>query len=89
MNPTYTIHESAFMTRTVGTQLRSELILDPVQAWHRGRALDAMLAATRLPVKRGVQRGPHRFFNEIDDLRQLEQARVLNSPRGDSRFVKS
>lgn len=66
------------MTRTVGTQLRSELILDPVEAWHRGRVLDRMLAAIRPPLKRGVQRAPHRFFNEIDDLRQLEQARVLN-----------
>lgn len=77
------------MTRTVGTQIRCEFILDPVQAWHRGRELDGMLATTRLPVKRGVQRGSHRFFNEIDDLRQLEQARVLNNPQGDSRFVKS
>lgn len=68
------------MTRTVGTQFRSEFILDPAEAWHRGRLLDKMLAATALPVKRGVLRAPHRVFNQIDDLRQLEQARVLNSP---------
>ena len=70
------------MTRTVGTQLRSEFILDPAVAWHRGRALDKMLAATALPVKLGVLRAPHHVFNELDDLRQLEQARVLNSPPG-------
>ncbi len=66
------------MTRTVGTQLRTEFILDPTEAWHRGRALDQMLAATRLPRPRGVQRAAHEVFNQIDDLRQLEQARVLN-----------
>lgn len=68
------------MTRIVGTQNRSEFILDPVQAWHRGRALDQMLAAARIPVPHGVQRAPHRVFNQIDDARQLEQARLLNSP---------
>jgi hypothetical protein len=83
-----TLHSSQPpMTRTVGAQLRSEFILDPVEAWRRGRALDNMLAATRLPIKRGVRRAPHRFFNEIDDLRQLDQARVLNSSQGDSRPV--
>ena len=68
------------MTRIVGTQDRSEFILDPVQAWHRGRVLDQMLAAARIPVPRGVQRATHRVFNQIDDARQLEQARLLNGP---------
>lgn len=68
------------MTRIVGTRNRSEFMLDPQEAWRRGQVLDRMLAATRLPVKRGVMRAPHRIFNEIDDLRQLEQARLLNSP---------
>ena len=72
------------MTRIVGTQNRDEFILDPVEAWHRGRALDQMLAATRLPIKRGVMRAPHHVFNQMDDLRQLEQARLLNGPRVDS-----
>ena len=67
------------MTRIVGTKNRSEFILDPVQAWHRGRALDQMLAAARLPVQYGVRRATHRVFNEIDDARQLEQARLINS----------
>lgn len=72
------------MTRIVGTQNRSEFILDPVQAWHRGRALDQMLAGARLPVQYGVRRATHRVFNEIDDARQFEQARLINSPARDS-----
>jgi hypothetical protein len=68
------------MTRVVGTQERNEFILDPVEAWHRGRVLDKMLVAARLPMPRGVLRATHRVFNEIDDLRQLEQARLLNDP---------
>jgi hypothetical protein len=66
------------MTRIVGTQNRDEFIRDPVEAWHRGRVLDQMLAATRLPMKHGVMPAPHHVFNKIDDLRQLEQARLLN-----------
>ena len=68
------------MTRIVGSQNRTEFILDPVEAWHRGRVLDQMLAASRIPVERGVTRAPHRVFNAIDDARQLEQARRLPSP---------
>jgi len=68
------------MTRIVGTQNRSEFILDPVEAWHRGRILDQMLASARPPMQHGVQRAPHHVYNQIDDLRQLEQARLLNSP---------
>jgi len=68
------------MTRIVGTQNRSEFILDPVEAWHRGRALDQMLATAVIPVRRGVLRAPHKVFNQLDDARQLEQARLLNRP---------
>jgi hypothetical protein len=68
------------MTRIVGTRNRTEFIVDPVEAWHRGRALDQMLAAARIPVERGVTRAPHRVFNAIDDARQLDQARLLNTP---------
>lgn len=68
------------MTRIIGTQNRSEFILDPVEAWHRGRALDQMLAAARIPMLRGVQHALHHVFNQIDDARQLEQARLLNGP---------
>ena len=77
------------MTRIVGTQLRTAFILDPVQAWHRGRALDKMLAATALPIKHGVLRAQHRVFNQMDDLRQLEQARVLNGLPGNRQTTKS
>lgn len=70
------------MTRLVGTQNRSEFILDPVEAWHKGRALDQMLASARLPAPQGVLRAPHRVFNQIDDARQLAQARLLNTPPG-------
>lgn len=66
------------MTRLVGTQNRSEFILDPVEAWHRGRALDRMLASAKPPVPRGVMRAPHHVFNQIDDAKQLAQARLLN-----------
>ena len=69
------------MTRIVGTQNRSEFILDPVEAWQHGRKLDQMLAAARVPVPHGVTRAPHRVSNVIDDACQLEQARLLNSPR--------
>ena len=67
------------MTRIVGTRNRTEFILDPVEAWHCERVLDQMLKAARIPVERGVTRAPHRGFNAIDDARQLEQARLLNS----------
>ena len=68
------------MTRIVGSQNRTEFILDPVEAWHRGRVLDQMLAAARIPVERGVRRAPHHVFNAIDAARQHEHARRLNSP---------
>ena len=68
------------MTRIVGTQDRSEFILDPVVAWHRGRALDRMLAGVRPQRPRGVFRAAHHVFNLIDDSRDLEQARRLNGP---------
>ena len=69
------------MTRIVGNQNRSEFILDPVQALRRGILLDQMWPALLPPRLRGVMRAPHRVFNEIDDQRQLEQARLLNRPK--------
>ena len=39
-----------------------------------------MLAAARVPVARGVQRARHQVFNQIDDQRQLAQARLVNGP---------
>ena len=66
------------MTHIVGNQNRSEFILHPVEAWARGRVLDAMLKGAQLPVKRQVQRGTHAQFNAWDDARSLEVARKLN-----------
>lgn len=68
------------MTRIVGNQNRDEFICDPEEAWHRGRLLDQMLASVRPPIKRGVMRASHQVFNQMDDLRQMEQARLLNAP---------
>ena len=76
------------MTRTVGTKHRTEFILDPTEAWHRGRKLDQMLAAASLPVPRGVLRAFHRVFNQMDDQRQLAQARLVNDPSNKTPAVK-
>ena len=66
------------MVRTVGSQDRSEFILDPVEAWRRGRILDAMLARALPPRPRGVIRGTHADFDRLDDARRIEVARRLN-----------
>lgn len=66
------------MTRIVGKQDRSEFVLDPVEAWHRGRALDRLLAQAVPPHPRGVFRGTHAEFNRMDALRSAEIARRLN-----------
>ena len=71
----------ARMTRTVGRQDRTELILDPAEALRRGRVLDAMLAGLLPPRPRGVTRATHQAMNQADDARQLEVARRLNGPR--------
>lgn len=66
------------MTRIVGRQDRSEFILDPVEAWHRGRLLDRMLAQALPPRPRGVLRATHAAFERLDELRRVEAARRLN-----------
>jgi len=65
--------------RIVGNQERSEVELDPVQAYRRGRALDAMLHGAAPPVVRGVLRGTHEYFNRLDAERQTQTARALNA----------
>ena len=67
------------MTRIVGSNNRTEFIRDPAEAWHRGRKLDQMLADASVPVLRGVRRAHHRVFNQIDDAKQLAQARLVNN----------
>ncbi len=66
------------MVRIVGTQHRTQFVLDPAEALRRGRALDRMLSSAGAPVPRGVVRAPHRVFNELDDQRQLQATRRLN-----------
>lgn len=67
------------MVRVVGKQNRSEFILDPAQALARARVLDRMLARAAIPVERAVARLKHREMNQLDDRRQLQAARRLNS----------
>jgi hypothetical protein len=67
------------MTRIVGNRNRSEFILDPVEALRQGAMVDAMLASARLPRARGITRASHRAMNALDDQRQLEVARRLNT----------
>ena len=67
------------MTRTVGTKNRSEFILDPREALRLGEALDRMGPMLLALRPKGVTRATQRVFNAIDDARQLEQARLLNS----------
>jgi hypothetical protein len=38
-----------------------------------------MLASARLPRPRGITRASHRAMNALDDQRQLEVARRLNT----------
>jgi hypothetical protein len=66
------------MRRVVGAKDRSEIILDPVEAWHRGRKLDRMLAQASPPHRRGVFRGTHADFDKLDAERRAETARRLN-----------
>jgi hypothetical protein len=53
------------MTRIVGTQNRSELILDPAEALRRGALLDRMGPNLLPPRVRGVTRATHRTFNDM------------------------
>lgn len=69
--------------RIVGTQNRSEIEMDPQQAYRRGRALDAMLRGVAplvaRGVMRGVMRGTHADFNRLDDERRARIAQALNA----------
>jgi hypothetical protein len=64
--------------RVLGNQNRTEIELDPVKAYRRARAMDAVLRAALPPRAPGVTRGTHDFFNRCDAARQLEIARRLN-----------
>jgi hypothetical protein len=57
----------------------SEIELDPVKAYRRGRVLDAMLRAALPPQKRGVYRGTFESFARMDEARMVEAARRLEN----------
>jgi hypothetical protein len=59
---------------------RTQIELDPLEAYRRGRILDAMLRSALLPIPRGVYRGTFATFNRMDDERMLQVARRLNRP---------
>jgi hypothetical protein len=67
--------------RIVGLQNRSEIELDPLQAYRRGRALDAVQRHAAPPIQRGVTRGSHEHFNRLDAERQKQAARALNAEK--------
>lgn len=71
-------NQTSRLMRIVGRQNRSEIELDPVKAYQRGRKLDAMLRAAAPKSPRGVQRGTHQMFERLDETRMLEAARKLN-----------
>lgn len=56
----------------------NEFELDPVQAYRRGRKLDAMLRAALPAARRGVFRGSFADFASEDEARMREAARKLN-----------
>jgi hypothetical protein len=56
----------------------TEFELDPVKAFRRGRALDAMLRAALPPVRRGISRGTFADFAREDEARMRKAARKLN-----------
>jgi hypothetical protein len=66
------------MTKIVGTQDRSEFILNPAEAFRRGEKLDAMLKPTLPPTLRGIFRGTHAQLNRMDAQRTLQIAKRLN-----------
>lgn len=68
--------------RIVGAKNRSEIETDPLQAWQRGKALDAMLRAAQPARQRGVWRLTHAQMNLLDLARQLAQAAKVNRQPG-------
>jgi hypothetical protein len=58
---------------------QDEIELDPVRAFQRGRALDAMLRGAVTPPPRGAFRGSFEHFAREDARRWLEAARQINA----------
>ena len=56
----------------------TEIELDPVKAYRRGKRLDAMLRGSLPAPKRGVSRGTFAHFAREDAARMRETARKIN-----------
>ena len=67
------------MTRIVGKQNRSPIVLHCQEAWDAGRHLDRLLQFAQVPHARGVFRGSHQFLSALDERRSVEAARRLNA----------
>lgn len=67
--------------RIVGPYIdRTEIELDPAEAYRRGRVLDAMLPSALPVLRRGIYRGTFEAFARMDEARMLQAARKLNEP---------
>lgn len=66
--------------RIIGTNREhSEVELDPVLAYRRGRALDAMLRTALPPLDRGLRRATAAEFQALDEARARLIARRINA----------
>jgi len=65
--------------RIVEKQNRSEIELDPIKAYRRGRGLDDTLRSIAPPIKRSLMRSTHEYVNRLDEERQTQTARALNT----------
>lgn len=65
--------------KRVGNLDRSEIELNPQEAWRRARQLDAMFARLQPPYPRGVTRATHAEFQRRDDARMAQAARRVNA----------
>jgi hypothetical protein len=64
--------------KIVGTADRSEIEMNPQEAWRRARIMDAMFFASRATYPKGVTRASHAEFQRRDTARMLEIARRIN-----------
>lgn len=64
--------------KIVGNRDRDEIEPDPLEAWRRSRALDALLTSALPPHPRGAWRLTHAEMNRLDAQRQLALAARIN-----------
>jgi hypothetical protein len=66
--------------KTIGPDRnRTEIELDPVKAYRRGRVLDAMLRTALPRPKQGVYRGTFEEFERMDEARMVAAARKVET----------